>query len=864
MFSLRMRLYIWIHKNNCFQQNYISLLYILMKSSLLFISRYTIVGLLCVIMTSLHGQVKTKGMKHYQGFYDFYYSTDKGKVYLMVEKEQLNQEFLYLYGLTSGVGSNDIGLDRGQMGREQVVYFEKAGNKLLLIQPNLRYRAETDNVLERKSVKQAFARSVRYGFEIKDTRENGYLIDITSFLMQDAHGVSERLTRRKQGTYKVDNKRSAVTLDHTRAFVDNVEFEALLTFTGKPKGSEIYSVAPDARYVSVVLHHSFIRLPDNNYRPRPYDPRSGALYISYADYASPIIESIEKKWIRRHRLEKKNPSAEMSEAIEPIIYYLDNGTPEPVRSALLDGARWWNEAFEAIGYENAYQVRILPDDADPMDVRYNVIQWVHRSTRGWSYGRSIIDPRTGEIIKGHVSLGSLRIRQDYLIAQALSNRPFTEQNITASQKRNLDFALARIRQLSAHEVGHTLGFAHNFAASTNDRASVMDYPHPLFRLKNGEITSTNAYDTQIGEWDKYTVAYSYSDFGDAPHQVDSLRAILAEAQQNGLRYITDADARPRGGAHAYAHLWDNGADATEEMKEVMAVRQKGMQQFSKYNVLPYQSHSTLEDVFVPLYLFHRYQTEAVVKSIAGVDYSYSLRDDGQDAFRVLEKSKQSKALSAVIATLAPEVLAIPKHVRSLFPPRLPSYSRTRESLKGRTGVTFDALSAASTAADMTLGLLLHPERASRLVHQQAVDKSQLGLSDVFSELFRYTLYNNYESKNRLTIGFVADMSFDKTDKDKYLSEIAHVVNVSVLTHLMRLHADTKTLPQVQAYAMDALKKVKKHLEKKKIHRREYRAQYIDLINGFMKNPKSFKPTPQPKIPDGSPIGSCQLSHTSTE
>ena len=242
----------------------------------------------------------------------------------------------------------------------------------------------------------------------------------------------------------------------------------------------------------------------------------------------------------------------MSEAKEPIIYYLDNGTPEPIRSALLDGGRWWNQAFEAIGYKNAFQLKILPDDADPMDVRYNVIQWVHRSTRGWSYGSSITDPRTGEIMKGHVSLGSLRIRQDFLIAQALMNKPFAERD--DNHEPMLALALARIRQLSAHEIGHTLGFAHNFAASTNGRASVMDYPHPQIELVNGKLDFSNAYDTKIGDWDKVTVAYSYSHFSEKSEE-EGLLKILKDANNQGLRYISDQDARPTGSAHALAHLW---------------------------------------------------------------------------------------------------------------------------------------------------------------------------------------------------------------------------------------------------------------------------------------------------------------------
>ena len=434
---------------------------------------------------------KSSDFQKYTGLFNFYHDDKTDKMYM--EVGELEKNFLYVYSLSSGIGSNDIGLDRGQLGNEQVVFFRKAGGKLMLIQPNLKFRALTDNELERRSVEQAFAKSVLFGFKIEEEKDGKYIIDITDFLMQDSHGVASRLKRSKQGSYSIDKSKSAFAMDRTKAFPKNIEFDVTLTFKGEPKGDYIRSVTPNANLVTVAQHHSFIELPDDKYQKRVFDSRSGSYPTSYYDYSTPVQEPIIKRFITRHRLEKKDPLAALSEAVEPIVYYLDNGTPEPIRSALLEGGRWWNQAFEASGYKNAFQLVMLPDDADPLDVRYNVIQWVHRSTRGWSYGSSITDPRTGEIIKGHVSLGSLRIRQDFLIAQALMNKPFAESDDNYQPMLNL--ALARIRQLSAHEIGHTLGFAHNYAASTNDKASVMDYPHPQFSLKNDEVDFSNVYDT---------------------------------------------------------------------------------------------------------------------------------------------------------------------------------------------------------------------------------------------------------------------------------------------------------------------------------------------------------------------------------
>ncbi len=773
-----------------------------------------------------------KDLKTYKGFFDFYYEESTDKIYLKVKN--LNEEFLYVNSLASGVGSNDIGLDRGQLGSERVVYFQKAGNKLLLIQPNLKYRANTDNELERKSIEQAFATSVLFGFKIMSEDDRDYVIDFTPFLMEDTHGVANRLKQRKEGTYKIDASKSALSLERTKAFPENVEFEALLTFKGEPTGRNLRSVAPTASLVTVVQHHSFIKLPDDNYKPRKFDPRSGAISMSYMDYAAPIQEDIRKRFIIRHRLEKKNPNAEISEAKEPIIYYLDPGTPEPVRSALLDGARWWNEAYEAIGFKDAFQVKMLPKDADPMDCRYNVIQWVHRSTRGWSYGASVVDPRTGEIIKGHVSLGSLRIRQDFMIAQALMNKPFAESD--DNYQPMLDMALARIRQLSAHEVGHTIGFTHNFAASTNNRASVMDYPHPQIFLKNGEIDFSKAYATGIGEWDKVTVAYSYSDFDQNTDEEKALNQILKEAQNSGLRFITDSDARASGGAHALAHLWDNGKSAAEELKNVLMLREKAISNFSEDNIKSYEPYSVLEDVFVPLYFYHRYQVEAAAKVVGGLDYNYAVKGDGQITTEAIDAKVQKETLDGILKTINAETLAIPKDKLNLFPPRAFGHNRSRESFKGKTGVAFDPLSAANTASDMTLKLLFHQQRAYRLVLQNSLDESQLSLDDVIDN--------------------VVKQIFEKTNEDAYLNEIQHQINVNVLKYLMNLAVNDESYFQVKAIANKAIR----NISQENLSLDMIKMQYNFIIKEFYEHPEKFKIEASPKIPDGSPIGSDMCNY----
>ena len=776
-----------------------------------------------------------KDVIKYQGYFDFYYDASKDKIYLEIDK--IDSEFLYVYSLSEGIGSNDIGLDRGQLGDGVVVKFQKAGNKLLLIQPNQQYRAITDNEEEKKSIEEAFAKSVLFGFTIMEepsktqSKNSSYLVDATDFFMRDAHGVANRLEQNGQGNYSLDKSKSAFNLERTKAFPKNVEFDVMLTFAGKPKGYNIRSVTPDASLVTVHQHNSFVELPDDNYKPRVFDPRSGCYPMSYMDYATPVDQSIVKRFIYRHRLEKKDQTAAISEAKEPIIYYLDRGTPEPVRSALLEGASWWNQAFEAAGYKDAFQVKMLPEGADPMDLRYNMIQWVHRSTRGWSYGSSISDPRTGEIIKGHVSLGSLRIRQDFMIAQAL--QAMYKDNDT-DDKKALEMALARIRQLSAHEVGHTLGFSHNFAASTNNRSSVMDYPHPKLSVKNGKIDFSEAYDTGIGVWDKVTVAYAYQDF--VKDEEKQLKKLLDDAFKGGLRYISDQDARPQGGAHQYGHLWDNGKDPSTELKNVLSIRKTAIENFSTDNIKSYEPYSVLEDVFVPLYFFHRYQTEAIVKVIGGLNYTYAVKGGGQTIVELVDGKTEKEALSALLQTIDIETIAIPERLLNLFPPRAMGYGRTRESFKSKNGVAFDPYGAVETASEMTLSLLFHPERASRLVQHKSLDKTQVGLEEVIDEVIEHT--------------------FKKSYKNTYHQELQNVVNSQVLNQLFALAANEDNYEQVTAIVQFKLNELSTWLQTNKSSgvQQMYNQQWLRKISDFKKAPENYKKIETPKIPDGSPIG----------
>ena len=767
----------------------------------------------------------------YQGFFDFYYESNSGKVFLKVNKKtQIDTEFLYVNSLSAGIGSNDIGLDRGQLGDERVVYFSKTGNKLLLIQPNLKYRASTQNALEKQSVKEAFAESVLFGFPIEESHLNHYLIELTPFLMQDTHGVAQRLKRSKQGSFKLDKTRSAISLERTKAFPKNIEFDVLLTFGGQAEGGWIRSVTPSPNSISVKQHHSFIALPEIAFTPRKFDPRSGAIPFSYYDYSTPVETATRKVFALRHRLEKIDPNAAQSRAKEPIIYYLDNGTPEPVRSALLEGGSWWNQAFEAAGFIDAFQIKMLPDDADPLDIRYNVIQWVHRSTRGWSYGSSVVDPRSGEILKGHVSLGSLRIRQDFMIAQGLTKDPYANDIMDESKMSAL--AIARIRQLSAHEIGHTLGFAHNFAASTNQRASVMDYPHPTLDIVDGEISFENAYAVGIGVWDKTSVRYSYSDFPENTNESAALNNILEESILKGNRFISDQDARPIGGAHPYAHLWDNGSSAIEEYEHLLKVRSIALNNFSEDQLRKGEPYSMLNDRLVPMYFLHRYQAEAIVKLIGGVDYSYGVKGPIAFEIKVVDNLTQRAALKAMINSLAPETLAIPKQLLKQLPPTAYGYGSSRESFGSQTGRVFDVLGAPSSLGKGIIQMILHPQRISRLIQQNVLDSNQLSFDQLANQLTQVIFKNKH--------------------KDSYYKAIQVQLKEVYLNALFDLHANAKTTASVKAISFSVIEEIETVIKNNKSMPNG--SYYLNKINRFIDNPEAYEVLQTPVLPDGSPIG----------
>jgi hypothetical protein len=776
---------------------------------------------------------KTAGMQKFDGFFPFYWDAHTGKIWLQIDK--WNAEFLYLDTLANGMGQNDVGLDRGQRGEGRVVKFQRVGPKVLLIQSNYEYRATSDNAYERRSVEESFPVSAIWGFDVSAEEGDAVLVDATSFFMHDAHEVIERLRGSQQGSFSLDANRSAIYLPRTKNFPKNTEVEAILTFKGDDPGPLVREVTPEPTAMTLHEHYSFVELPGPGYTPRAYDPRASFFGVSFMDLAVPVDQPVERRFIARHRLQKKDPSAAVSEPVEPIQYYVDRATPEPIRSALVEGARWWNQAFTAAGYKDAFRVDVLPDGADTMDIRYNVIQWVHRGERGWSNGEAIVDPRTGEIIQGIVTLGSLRARQDYLIAEGLT-APYADGK-TASPEL-MKMVVARMRQLSAHEVGHTLGLEHNFAASSVNRASVMDYPPPVVTIGgDGSPDLTGAYATGIGEWDKVSIAYGYQDFPQGTEETAALNKILNDAFSGGQRFLTDQDARPAFAASPYAHLWDAGSNAVDELNRIMKVRAAVLKRFGENNIRAGAPMATLEEVLVPVYMLHRYQVEAAAKVVGGVDYTFAVRGDALAPTKPVAAPEQRRALDAVLATLTPEALELPDSLLKLIPPRPPSYPHTRELFRGHTAPTFDALAPAEAAASHVVAFLLNAQRAERLVEYHAGDAKNPGFEEIVDRILAATW------KGKADAG--------------YAGEIERVVDQTVLYDLMALASDSSAATQPRAIAALKLDTLKSWFAQQAPHDEGWRAAYFyaaQQIKQFETNPKQFEQTKPATPPDGQPIG----------
>ncbi len=796
---------------------------------------------------------KVAGMTPMEGFFNLYWDDGSGRLHW--ELDLAGGEFLYQISMGSGLGSNPVGIDRGQLRGTHVLEPRRVGPRVLLMEPNYQFQARSDNQIEVQAVRDAFAPSVYWGFDIEARTGDRVLVDATPFFIRDARNVIGQLAQRGQGSFQLDASRSAIHMPATRSFPENTEVEALLTFTSGNPGGLVRGVAVNPEAVTLRQHHSFIQLPDDGYRPRLADPRIGVNGPTIFDYASPIDQDLRIRLAARHRLQKRNPGPEPSEPVEPIVYYVDPGTPEPIRSALIEGAAWWEDAFEAAGFIDAYRVEVLPEGVDPQDIRYHIIHWTHRRTRGYSYGNSVTDPRTGEIIRGVVNLGSLRLRQDYLLGQGmvapfagtvgddadmgamsgdLAFAPGFDYLAQVSQGSDaVEMALARVRQLSAHEVGHTLGFPHNYLSSAYGRESVMDYPAPLVEIhENGDLDLSNAYVQRIGEYDKLSVNWLYREFPEGTDEGAALEEIVLQGLRDGLVFMAHTNNNFIGAGHPYAGVWDNGANLVDHLKHEIRVRNIGLARFGEQMIRAGRPLSDLEFVLLPLYMHHRFQLRAGAQTLGGADYSYALRGDGQTPFTIVAGEEQRDALETLLSALTVDFLALPPEVVSMIPPAAYRHDEG-EVFQGHTEVLFDPLGAAEAAADFTVGEILHPQRMARLV--------------VYGSMGDYP-----------DLEEVADRLIEATwdgpaEGDEYRMRVQHVIQRAVADRMMRHAGNANVMTEARAVLADRLDALAGRLEGMADPSPHQRLVAAD-IRRWQQRIENATPEPSLELPPGDPIG----------
>ncbi|MDQ6634686.1 MAG: zinc-dependent metalloprotease [Gemmatimonadota bacterium] len=775
---------------------------------------------------------RTAGMEKRDGFIPLYLDRRTGRIALEIPRDSLR--VLFFLELATGLGSNPIGLDRGSDGASHIARFDRSGEHVLVVLENWKYRSSArDNPAHLRTVAEAFAPSTMAALPLLAEERGRLLVDATDFFLRDWLDVAGTLARSNEGSYALARDRSSIHEQYTKAFPENTEVDVSLTFAAQGRPGEIVaSVVPDGRAFTLRQHASLMKLPDDGYRPRVLDPRVGFGGITFKDYAQPIQSPLEVRWIARHRLQRADPADPASPIRNPIVYYIDRGIPEPVRTATKEGVSWWVRAFDQAGLTGGFRVEDLPEGVDPLDSRYNVVQWENRNERGWSIGGSLDDPRTGEILKGMARLDSHRARTDYNLYAGLMGADAAAADTA--------FVLARVRQVSAHEVGHTLGMAHNYIASTYERASVMDYPPPRVRLDgSGHIDISAAYGVGPGAYDVWAIHWAYGTFPPAS-EADSLRALVADGLRKGFLFLSDADARPEFASDPRVNLWDDAASADEFMKHQMAVRRVAIARFGERNIRPGEPIALLQERFVPIYFFHRFAINALAKTIGGMEYSNAVRGDALQATRPIAGDRQRRALTTLAAALQPAELDIPDTVLTLLAPRPFSYGPYVELFGSRTRPAFDELGAARTLAQMIVDAVLQRERAGRLVQFAGHGRDPLTLAETIDSLAAATWRERPAAAPKV-------------------AALQRVTQRALADRLLSLAADRNAAPEARAIADYKIAQLRDQARRRAVRvgseaERAHWAALAGDLTRWMERRELPAPTPALVAPPGDPFG----------
>jgi hypothetical protein len=764
---------------------------------------------------------------------------DAGRV--LLEIRDFDQPLIYTNTLATGLGTPSPLLDRGDTGDSALVVFERHGDKVLLIRDNPGYRAITDNPAMVESVRESFPRSVLAAMKVEEERGDSVVVDATDFILSDVYGVAARLGAADLGRVSLDGDRSYVRADRSGAFARNTEIRAVLTFAVDEPDRQLRRQAADPRSLAFEQQHSFVALPDDGYRPREYHPRSGAFPHVFFDFARPLEEGYEQRWIWRWRLEPSDPEAylagELVDPVEPIIFYLDPAIPEPYRTAFREGGNWWAQAFEAAGFSNAFEVRDLPEGADPMDIRYNMLVWVHRNERGPSVGPNYRDPRTGEIISAKTRMDSFRslVNHDLWMGFLPAAGP---DGLAVSSE---DMAMARRRQHTAHEIGHSLGMAHNFIAATRDRASVMDYPVPLVQLTDeGYVDLSDAYAEGIGEFDKLAIRYAYTWYPDSESEREGLAEILAEMAERDQSFITGGHAAD-GGSYPDATRWVEGNDMFSAYERTRAVRQVLLEHFDDRALGDDEPYVVLQRRFAHVYMHHRTALIGVIKHVGGHAFSYALKRDGLEPTRPVPAADQRRALDEVLGALDPAELRIPDRITDLMAPAPMGWDAGWQWYVDPGGIDspgdtlFDPIDVAHRWAFEIVTRLLDPAGMARSASLNARNGDMPGPGEVMDRLIAATWERN------------AGETADSHD-----AALIRVAQRSALDGLLDLAGNSQAVFSVRAAAEARLQHLAELLEPRRrerltdteaAHRRMARADIERYFDG--RDDPASRPRPEP-------------------